>query len=86
MLEKNIMVKECVNHANTTLLRPNSQRQALENTGLRNDDGIKLRHCRTFTHKIVCGVCLKGLSHEIDFKNVDEYGQILALSRAAAGF
>jgi hypothetical protein len=29
---------------------------------------------------------LKGLSHEIDFKNVDENGQILALSRAAAGF
>jgi hypothetical protein len=28
----------------------------------------------------------KGLSHEIDFKNVDEYGQILALIRAAAGF
>ncbi len=41
------------------------------------------------------GVCLrrllniqywKGLSHEIDFKNVDENGQILALLRAAAGF
>jgi hypothetical protein len=30
--------------------------------------------------------CLKGLSHEIDFKNVDENGQILALTRAAAGF
>jgi hypothetical protein len=29
---------------------------------------------------------LKGLSHEIDFKNVDENGQILALRRAAAGF
>ncbi len=29
---------------------------------------------------------LKGLSHEIDFKNVDENGQILALLRAAAGF
>ncbi len=29
---------------------------------------------------------LKGLSHEIDFKNVDENGQILALIRAAAGF
>jgi hypothetical protein len=29
---------------------------------------------------------LKGLSHEIDFKNVDENGQILALVRAAAGF
>ncbi len=29
---------------------------------------------------------LKGLSHEIDFKNVDENGQILALTRAAAGF
>jgi hypothetical protein len=31
-------------------------------------------------------VPLKGLSHEIDFKNVDENGQILALLRAAAGF
>jgi|LakMenEpi03Aug12_release.lakeMendotaPanAssembly.Ray.scaffolds.fasta_scaffold4740191_1 hypothetical protein len=29
---------------------------------------------------------LKGLSHEIDFKNVDENRQILALIRAAAGF
>jgi hypothetical protein len=29
---------------------------------------------------------LKGLSHEIDFKNFDENGQILALLRAAAGF
>jgi hypothetical protein len=29
---------------------------------------------------------LKGLSHEIDFKNVDENGQILASLRAAAGF
>jgi hypothetical protein len=29
---------------------------------------------------------LKGLSHEIDFKNIDENGQILALTRAAAGF
>ncbi len=29
---------------------------------------------------------LKGLSYEIDFKNVDENGQILALLRAAAGF
>ena len=29
---------------------------------------------------------LKGLSHEIDFKNVVENGQILALIRAAAGF
>ena len=29
---------------------------------------------------------LKGLSHEIEFKNVDENGQILALIRAAAGF
>ncbi len=29
---------------------------------------------------------LKGLSHEIDFKNVDENGQILALIRATAGF
>ncbi len=29
---------------------------------------------------------LKGLSQEIDFKNVDENGPILALIRAAAGF
>ncbi len=29
---------------------------------------------------------LKGLSHEIDFKIVDENGQILTLIRAAAGF
>ncbi len=29
---------------------------------------------------------LKGLSHETDFKNVDENGQIFALIRAAAGF
>jgi hypothetical protein len=29
---------------------------------------------------------LKGLSHEIDLKNVDENGQILALLRAAPGF
>ncbi len=29
---------------------------------------------------------LKGLSYEIDFENVDENGQILALTRAAAGF
>ncbi len=29
---------------------------------------------------------LKGLSHEIDFKNVDKNRQILALTRAAAGF
>jgi hypothetical protein len=29
---------------------------------------------------------LKGLSHEIDLKNVDENRQILALLRAAAGF
>jgi hypothetical protein len=32
------------------------------------------------------GRTLKGLSHEIDFKNVVENGQILALIRAAAGF
>jgi hypothetical protein len=31
-------------------------------------------------------IILKGLSHEIDFKNVVENGQILALIRAAAGF
>ncbi len=42
--------------------------------------------CHTFFcshkfHKI-----LKGLSYEIDFENVDENRQILALTRAAAGF
>jgi hypothetical protein len=31
-------------------------------------------------------VYLKGLSHEIDFDNVDENLQMLALTRAAAGF
>jgi hypothetical protein len=31
-------------------------------------------------------IYLKGLSHEIDFKYVDENGQILALLMAAAGF
>jgi len=29
---------------------------------------------------------LKGLSHELDLENVDENGQILASTRAAAGF
>ncbi len=29
---------------------------------------------------------LKGLTHEIDFKNVNENGQIFALIRAAVGF
>jgi hypothetical protein len=33
-----------------------------------------------------CVIALKGLSHEIDFKNVDENWQILALTRAAAGY
>jgi hypothetical protein len=31
-------------------------------------------------------ILLKGLSHEIDFKNVGENWQILALTRAAAGY
>jgi len=35
--------------------------------------------------EIFCFI-LKGLSHEIDFKNVVENGQILALIRSAAGF
>jgi hypothetical protein len=43
-----------------------------------------------FDNSKICKDCqergLKGLSHEIDFKNVDENGQILALTRAAAGF
>ncbi len=36
----------------------------------------------------ICGLAevLKGLSHETDFKNVVENGQILASIRAAAGF
>jgi hypothetical protein len=39
-------------------------------------------------YSVQCTKCLylKGLSHEIDFKNVVENGQILALIRAAAGF
>jgi hypothetical protein len=41
----------------------------------------KINNCK----KIWPGM-LKGLSHEIDFKNMDENGQILALLRAAAGF
>jgi hypothetical protein len=40
---------------------------------IRNSKFIKLMH-------------LKGLSHEIDFKNVDENGQISTLIRATAGF
>jgi hypothetical protein len=36
-------------------------------------------------HKII-EECLKGLSYEIDFENVDKNGQILALIRAASGF
>ncbi len=41
-----------------------------------------------YTHKTprLAYQSLKGLSHEIDFKNVDENGHILALLRAAAGF
>ncbi len=34
----------------------------------------------------ISAYALKGLSHEIDFKNVVKNGQILALIRAAAGF
>jgi hypothetical protein len=40
----------------------------------------------TRRRRITVTSSLKGLSHEIDFKNVDENGQILALLRAAAGF
>jgi hypothetical protein len=36
--------------------------------------------------KMAGNPCLKGLSHEIDFKNFVENGQILVLIRAAAGF
>ncbi len=39
-----------------------------------------------FAKVVISGVHLKGLSHEIDFKNVGENGQILSLIRAAAGF
>ncbi len=42
-------------------------------------DIAELRNCRTKKR-------LKGLSHEIDFDNVDENRQMLALTRAAAGF
>jgi hypothetical protein len=41
---------------------------------------------RNLIKVLYCADNLKGLSHEIDFKNVDENGQILALLRAAAGF
>jgi hypothetical protein len=41
---------------------------------------------RQIKHKLAKFVSLKGLSHEIDFKNVDENGQNLALTRVAAGF
>jgi hypothetical protein len=44
-----------------------------------------LRQKVPFTY-LTAILSLKGLSHEIDFKNVDENGQILALLRAAAGF
>jgi hypothetical protein len=46
-----------------------------------------LKKAFSFPHHFpVAGAHLKGLSHEIDFENVDENGQILALIRAAAGF
>ncbi len=41
------------------------------------------RHCHMKKKNFAS---LKGLSYEIDFKNVDENLQILALIRAAAGF
>ncbi len=42
---------------------------------------LSIRNC-----KFIKLMHLKGLSHEIDFKNVDESGQIFALIRAASGF
>ncbi len=42
-----------------------------------------LEHVRIFSD---CDPDLKGLSYEIDFENVDKNRQILALTRAAAGF
>jgi hypothetical protein len=39
-----------------------------------------------FRNKLGIFSGLKGLSYEIDFKNVDENLQILDLIRAAAGF
>jgi hypothetical protein len=42
---------------------------------------LSIRNC-----KFIKLMHLKGLSHEIDFKNVDQNGQILALIRAGAGF
>ncbi len=41
---------------------------------------------RTQFEDILHWTHLKELSHEIDFKNVDENLQILALTRAAAGY
>ncbi len=43
---------------------------------------VKLIYRLMFSFKFT----LKGLSYEIDFENVDENLQILALTRAAAGF
>ncbi len=49
-----------------------------------NFNNFKLRKSRGIGREQMAD--LKGLSHEIDLKNVDENGQILALLRAAAGF
>ncbi len=46
-------------------------------------EGYQLNYCWILT---LLSDFLKGLSHEIDLKNVDENRQILALLRAAAGF
>ncbi len=47
--------------------------------------GTKMKY-RINLKNFLTSISLKGLSHEIDFKNVVENGQILALIRAAAGF
>ncbi len=47
---------------------------------------MRSRYCFSCLHTLSGTGTLKGLSHEIDFKIVDENGQILALLRAAAGF
>jgi hypothetical protein len=62
--------------------------QNRQELGLRPRSFIYGNICFEFSVYCLCSVTasLKGLSHEIDFKNVDENGQILALIRAAAGF
>jgi hypothetical protein len=48
------------------------------------DTTVVIRVNRCMVCGALCRLHLKGLSH--DFKNVVENGQVLALTRAAAGF